>query len=83
MKDILTENETRGIFSNVVSLKSFSQKLLEDLQYKISNWTLESTLGDVFAKYVPFFKVRIFLEFSNWSRCILCIVILMRVRMRL
>ena len=52
MKDMLSEQEHKTIFGTIGALRSFNVKLLEDIKFKMANWTLDSTLGDIFIKYV-------------------------------
>eukprot|EP01114_Cavostelium_apophysatum_P015268 TRINITY_DN4122_c0_g1_i4.p1 TRINITY_DN4122_c0_g1~~TRINITY_DN4122_c0_g1_i4.p1 ORF type:complete len:945 (+),score=286.26 TRINITY_DN4122_c0_g1_i4:179-3013(+) len=56
MKDICSADEIKIIFSNVVVLKNFSNKLLQELEQRIANWTQTQTVGDIFLKFYPFFK---------------------------
>eukprot|EP01105_Mastigella_eilhardi_P021249 TRINITY_DN5134_c0_g1_i4.p1 TRINITY_DN5134_c0_g1~~TRINITY_DN5134_c0_g1_i4.p1 ORF type:complete len:582 (+),score=121.54 TRINITY_DN5134_c0_g1_i4:46-1791(+) len=54
---ILTREEFSSLFANVFNLFQLNQQLLQELEQRISNWTADSCIGDVFMKLAPFFKL--------------------------
>jgi len=56
MKEVCSPEEIKYLFSNVVVLRNFSLKLLQELEERIRNWSPTQLIGDIFLKFFPFFK---------------------------
>lgn len=54
LKEICSADEIKHIFSNVVVLRNFSLKLLQELEERMKNWGPTTLVGDIFLKYVGF-----------------------------
>eukprot|EP00045_Choanoeca_perplexa_P013590 m.154690 g.154690 ORF g.154690 m.154690 type:complete len:1181 (+) comp16394_c1_seq8:839-4381(+) len=59
----ITKDQVRAIFLEVASIANLNHQFLEELDKRFCNWTTDATVGDVFLKYVRFFKV--YVTFSN------------------
>mmetsp|Transcript_1765 Transcript_1765/g.2478 ORF Transcript_1765/g.2478 Transcript_1765/m.2478 type:complete len:1057 (+) Transcript_1765:18-3188(+) len=57
--NVLSEDDIRKIFANVEQIRSLNFNFLVDLQGRIEEWSDQQTLGDVFLKIIPYFKVYI------------------------
>lgn len=51
------------IFGNMEALIALNRDLLSKLQARVDEWTPQSTLGDLFKKFAPFFKM--YTTYSN------------------
>eukprot|EP01083_Nonionella_stella_P143127 444140_1 len=54
---IISEDDTRKIFRNIGMIGNFHKPFLVDLTKRISGWTDDYTIGDIFVKYAPFLKI--------------------------
>src|SRR5262249_51450018 len=55
---LLSESDSRAIFSNVETICNFNVNFLKQLGGRFSGaWSAASTIGDLFIEVLPFFKV--------------------------
>ena len=47
----------KSVFSEIETLLGYSKSLMEDLKEKMEKWSENSSLGDVFVKLAPGFKI--------------------------
>jgi hypothetical protein len=57
MTPILTNEEVNRIFANVEVILKLSEELLVSLKERLNNWNNQQQIGDVFLKFVSFFKI--------------------------
>lgn len=54
---ILTSDEIGVVFSNIVTIYEFNQKLLASLQERILRWSYNQKIGDIFLELAPFLRI--------------------------
>ena len=54
---ILTMEEIGTIFSNIVTIFEFNQKLLASISERIARWSYTQKLGDIFLEMAPFLSI--------------------------
>lgn len=60
---ILTLDEITTIFSNVVTIYEFNEKLLVSLKERLANWSYTQKIGDIFLEMAPY--LQIYTQFCN------------------
>jgi len=56
-KHFITEEEVKGLFSDIEIILGYNSQLLEDLVPRIQHWNASQCLGDIFLKIISFLKV--------------------------
>eukprot|EP00730_Choanoeca_flexa_P018570 TRINITY_DN9035_c0_g1_i1.p1 TRINITY_DN9035_c0_g1~~TRINITY_DN9035_c0_g1_i1.p1 ORF type:complete len:752 (+),score=177.00 TRINITY_DN9035_c0_g1_i1:980-3235(+) len=59
----ITKEQVKSIFLEVESIANLNHQLLAELDRRFCEWSVDATIGDIFNKYVRFFKV--YVTFSN------------------
>lgn len=54
---VWSQEETKAIFSNIVSIRDFNRRLLEALYHPLDDWREHSCIGNIFLEMYPFFKI--------------------------
>ncbi|CAD8077633.1 unnamed protein product [Paramecium sonneborni] len=54
---LLPENEIQITFSNICHIYEFNQKFYEELKQVFDNYHPNSCFGNIFQKFIPFFKI--------------------------
>lgn len=53
----ITPADVREIFSNIELIVNVNKEFLKDLKARFTPWTKDTCIGDVFLKFIPFFKI--------------------------
>jgi hypothetical protein len=56
-KEIIPEGVIKVIFSNLGEIYQLHQEMLFALEARLMKWDSDPRIGDVIAKYAPYFKV--------------------------
>lgn len=57
VESILTLEEISVVFSNILTIYEFNQKLLLSLQERLSRWSPTQKIGDIFIELAPFLRI--------------------------
>jgi hypothetical protein len=57
LKDILTDEENKLLFSNIATILQFNQNFCDNLDQRLKRWDNDAGLGDIFLQFTPYLKM--------------------------